>query len=420
MGLAAFVVAAGLARADDAAYEQPPISYSTTQPSDAVTALQKRMDAGMVDIDGGDGALAALLKALDIPASSQMLVFSKTSLQRNHISPGNPRAIYFNDDVYVGYVPSTGLVEVAATDPRIGPTFYSADLKRDRPKLVRQTDNCLQCHASSNTREIPGLLIRSVFPDGTGQPIAPAGQFLTTHESPIAERWGGWYVTGGLPASSTGMANLRYDDKNPSKPEAFPALDVEHDIDLSGYLLKTSDPVALLVLGHQVEAHNRITRALYGTLLALGDERVMKQGTGDKSAGHSESTMRRVKSACEPLVEYLLFSNEAKLPPGGMRVESAFAKEFEARGPRDAKGRSLRELDLNTRLLKYPCSWLIYSEAFDALPDVAREYVYRRMYEVLTGVDQSEAFANLNVGERRGILEVLRETKKGLPGYWGE
>src|SRR5215510_13614103 len=81
-------------------------------------------------------------------------------------------------------------------------------------------------------------------------------------------------------------------------------------------------------------------------------------------------------------------------------------------------GRSLRDLDLKRRLFKYPCSFLIYSETFDALPDAAKGAVYKRLWEILTGRDRSPRFAGLSQSERQAVLEILLETKSGLPEYW--
>jgi hypothetical protein len=414
---------APLAVAEPATYDAPPISYSTTKPSDPATHLQARLDAGDAGLDS-DGRpldlLASLLRELDIPVSSQTLVFSRTSLQRSSISPENPRALYFNDETYVGYVPGGRVIEVATTDPHLGTTFYTLD---QRPagsaamKLRRQVDNCLSCHGGNMTRDLPGLLLRSVYPDPTGEPILPAGTFLTNHESPFDQRWGGWYVTGPLPGGS--LANALFDESSPSDPKPVRTLDPAKSFDASNYLSAQSDPVALLVLAHQVEGHNRLTRALYGTELALRDEEIMAKALEEPVpvVNHSESTLRRIRHACDPLVEYLLFCNEPALP-GPVADPTTFAADFAARGPKDPRGRSLRDLDLHTRLFKYPCSYLIYSPSFDALPAPALEYVYHRLYAVLTGQDASKPFDHLSPQDRQSILEILRATKPDLPDYW--
>lgn len=418
--VASLLLAASSVLADVSAYDSAPINYSTTQPVDPATHLQAQLKAGDVSLDRSSPVdlLKSVLDAFDIPISSQTLVFSRTSLQRTLISPENPRAIYFNDDTYIGFVPGGRVVEIATTDPHLGPTFYTIDQHPAAPvRLIRQTENCLQCHASNMTRDLPGLIVRSVFANPAGDPILPAGTFLTTHESPMSERWGGWYVTGTLPGDS--MANKIYDDADPSNPKALPLMDPSKQFGAGMFPSPDSDPVALLVLGHQVEGHNRLTRALYASEQALHDESAINRELDihPPPGTHSDSTLSRIRHACDPLVEYLLFANEAPLP-GAVSGPTTFAADFSKRGPRDPQGRSLRDFDLHTRLFKYPCSYLIYSQSFDALPAPALDYVYHRLYDVLTGVDTSPPFAQLTPADRQAILEILRATKPNLPAYW--
>jgi len=410
-----------LLRAEPAIYDEDPIHYSASKPNDPAAQLQQWITQGKVKLksDGERGYLQSVLAALKIPASSQTLVFSKTSFQRDIISPKNPRALYFDDDTYIGYVPGGDVVEIASTDPQLGTVFYTLDQNTRRPKLVRQTDNCLQCHGSTLTRDIPGLVVRSVFSDSRGLPIFTAGTFVTTHESPLAERWGGWYVTGHL-GNQHHMGNQIW--KETDGPDPAPTTHVDNlssYLDVSKYLTPESDVVALMVLEHQVEAHNRLTRANYRARTALRDEKALNDALHEPTVPgvHTESIQSRLKNAGEPLVEYLLFSGEAPLaePVSGT---TSFARDFAARGPRDKNGRSLRDFDLKTRLFKYPCSYLIYSSSFDALPEAEKDYIYRRLYEILTGKDTSKDFAHLTPQDRTNILEILRDTKKGLPDYW--
>ena len=398
-------------------YEQPPISYSKSAPHDPVTPLLKAAEAGTSDLapDVQRGYLESLLRELKISPSSQTLVFSRTSFQRDRISPHRPRAVYFNDDTYVGYVPGGDVLEIASTDPTLGSTFYTLQQSVRPPRLIRQTENCLQCHGESMTRDIPGLLVRSLFVDSGGEPILSAGTFLTTHESPLAERWGGWYVTGDT-GGQRHMGNALFEEREGADPKP---LGPPPAIDPGAYLTPHSDIVALLVLEHQVEAHNRITRAAQGTLRALRDEKVMADALGEtlQSSAHSDSTNSRVKSSCEPLVEYLLFSGEAPLR-GPVQGDSKFAAEFSARGPRDSQGRSLRDFELKSRLFRYPCSYLIYSSAVDGLPDAARDYVYRRLFEVLVGNEDSKAYSHLAPTDRKAVAQILRETRPPLRAAW--
>jgi hypothetical protein len=434
--LALLLLAPPTLASNDDEYERAPIESSKATPTnDAVAQLIKRMERGEASLEWKDrfGYLPALLRELNVPASSQGLVFSRTSLQRDHISPRTPRAVYFNDDAYVGYVQNGGKIEIAASDATLGSVFYAIDQttppdgaggKLKPAQIVRKTDDCLSCHGSGMRVEIPGLMIRSVFADSRGNPILAGGTKTTTQGSPLAHRWGGWYATGSTSGQAT-MANSFYkpnkglEDPIPLEGAGEELTDLSDRIDTSAYLTPHSDPLALMVLEHQVEAHNRLTYAAQATLRALHDEKVINDALGETPAEgtHSDSTMSRVRNACEPVVEYLLFANETPLT-GQITGTSDFAKEFPLRGPRDSKGRSLRDLDFKTRMMKYPLSYLVYSDAFNGLPELAKSHIYRRLWAVLSGTDTSKPFAQLTPEDRTAIVEILRETKSDLPAYW--
>lgn len=418
--LAAFCLLTTAARAEDAAYDRPPINYSSPDLHDPVAALQHKLDAGQLKLtyDPKTGYLASLLKALNVPVSSQVLVFSKTSFQRNLIGPDTPRALYFDDDVYVGFVQGGDVIEITATDPQKGPIFYTLRQKtRGAPAFARQTDACLQCHASSMTQDLPGHLVRSVYPDADGQPILSAGSFRTNPASPLKQRWGGWYVTGRT-GSQVHMGNVFSRNKDDAESVDFTAgtnlLSLADRIDTSPYLSPHSDVVALMVLEHQVQVHNLITRANILTRLALHDAAELNKALGRPAGFRSESTVSRIKNAVEPLLKAMLFSEETPLTD---RVEgtSTFAGDFPECPPRDARGRSLRDLDLKTRLFQHPLSYLIYTPAFDALPQAAKDHFYTRLNEVLSGQDTRKDFAHLTPADRTAIREILLATKKNLP-----
>jgi hypothetical protein len=419
-----FVLSAAWARADDALYERTPINYLSAPPRDPVATLAKRIESGDLKLayDPSTGYLPALLKALKIPVSSQVLVFSKTSFQRDLIDPRRPRALYFNDDVYVGYVQGGEVLEIASTDPVNGPQFYTVRQSQrvGGPSFARQTDACLQCHASSGTHDLPGLVVRSVYPDADGQPILSAGTFRTNPASPLKQRWGGWYVTG-TSGAQTHMGNVFAPNQESAERTDFTTganlTNLDAKLDTSPYLTPHSDIVALMVMEHQAFVHNLITRANMLTRLALNDAAEMNKALGRPVNYRSDSTTSRIKNAVEPLLKGLLFCEETPLTDE-IRGTSTFAKDFASRGPRDEAGRSLRDLDLKTRLFKHPCSHLIYSNAVDALPREAREQLFHRLFEVLSGQDQSRDFAHLTAGDRRTILEILIATKKDLPAYF--
>ena len=399
-------------------------------PADAVARLQKGLQSGSVKLSRNprNGYLESVLTHLGIPPSSQSLVFSKTSFQRDLISPANPRAIYFDDETYVGWVPGADVLELAATDPQRGTVFYTLDQRdpaaRGEPAaFVEQTHSCLQCHAGPMTRDTPGLLVRSVFPDPDGQPVLSAGTHLTTQESPWPERWGGWYVTGTHGAQHH-MGNAFVTDE--ARPDqSFDRAANANVTDLSGrfntaaYPSPGSDVVALLVLTHQAEMHNLLSRAGEQARAALRDQQAMNRALGRPDDFRSDSTAARIESAGEALVRHMLFADEPHLTDE-VAGTSSFAADFEARGPRDAKGRSLRDFDLKRRLFRYPCSYLIYSDSFEALPGVMKDYVYGRLWRILTADDEAAGgdFAHLKRSQRRAIVQILAETKKGLPAYW--
>ncbi len=405
------------------AIEQPPINYLKTSVNDPISQLQKKLDAGEVKLhfDRKHGYLESVLKQLDVPQSSQVLVYSKTSFQVRNISPRTPRAVYFNDDVYIGWVQGGKVVEVSSVDPRLGANFYSLDQhKTEAPAFKRRTYECLQCHSSSLTRGVPGHLVRSVYTGPDGLPIFSAGTYLSDHSSPLKERWGGWYVSGEHGAQRH-LGNLLVrqsdDPENLDTEKGANAHDLSQWFETDPYLKPYSDIVALMVMEHQVNMQNRITRANFSTLLALRDGDVMNEMMERPASHRSDATTRRLHSAAEPVVKHLLFAEEISLssPVSGL---SGFTKEFAARGPFDKQGRSLRQFDLTTRLFKYPCSYLIYSKAFNKLPPPLLEDVYLRLWQVLTGEDTTAAFAHLTKTDRRAILEILRDTKKNLPEYW--
>lgn len=389
-----------------AGYEAPPIRYSASKAEDVVAKLDPRR----LEPDDSFGYLGTLLKALDVPVSSQTLVFSKTSFQLRRISPRSPRALYFNDEVYVGWVPGGEVLEVSAVDPNLGAVFYTLDTKG---KIQRQTDACLQCHDSRGlTLGVPGHIVRSVYASGDGTPQLSLGTFRTNHHSPLEERWGGWYVTGEH-GTMRHMGNVTY----PEAPD-LPRLaerganvtDLADRFDTFSYPAATSDIVALLVLEHQTYLQNLITRANHETRVALVQCEDINRLTGDPPGTLTEGTRSRIRANCEPLVEGLLFSGEAPLT-ARVKGTSGFAETFSKRGP-------LRAFDLERRLFAVPCSYLIYSKAFDALPAPARDYVSGRMRDILLGRDSGKAWAHLSEVDKAAILKTLRETKPDFTRDW--
>jgi len=416
-----FLHVGNLRAADE--FEREPILYSESTPDNRISRLQQKLDSGEVLLkhDGEKSYVSSLLKVLEVSVASQMLVFSKTSLQMRCISPRTPRAIYFNDDVYVGFCQSGDVLEVSAVDAQLGTVFYTMNQEEDaKPQFQRRTDNCLVCHSSSRTEGVPGHLVRSLYVDASGQPLLSAGSRMVDHTTPIEQRWGGWYVTG-THGSQKHLGNLIVRGRDVQEPvdnSAGQNVNALKDrLNVNHYVSPHSDIVALMVLEHQVLVHNRIVKAGFDTRQALSYDVMMNKTLENPVGTRSESTTRRIKSTGDRLVEALLFVDEAKLtePIAGT---SGYAEQFAAAGPRDSRGRSLRDLDLTTRMLKYPCSYLIYSEAFNGLPDESRNYVWHRLFDILSGQDQSEKFAHLSQDDRKAILEILRATISDLPEYY--
>lgn len=387
-------------------FDEDTIGYSKTASSGAVDRLQKALDEKKTELrfDPKFGYLPAVLEALGVSAESQMLVFSKTSFQRERIDPENPRALFFNDDVYIGYVPGSPVLEISEADPTLGGVFFTMEqTKAGRPKFTRN-DQCLECHASAKTMGSPGHLLRSFEVDSSGVVDLQSGVSLVTDRTPFAERFGGWYVTG-QHGAQTHRGNL-FGAKAFSRAIKEPNFrgnvrDLGPFFETSKYPRNQSDIVALMVLEHQVHAHNFITRLKYETAIAL-----QQYGKID-----------HLKSKVESFLQYMLFTEEAALT-NAIQGSPAFVKEFEARGPFDSSGRSLRQFDLSKRLFKYRCSYLVYSEAFDALQPAIKTMIYKRLWEILSGADKSENFKMITAGERAEILQILGATKPGLPDYW--
>lgn len=353
--------------------------------------------------------IQAVLDRLHIDADSQMLVFSKTSVQAPRVSPERPRAIYFSDDVAVAYLPGSTSLEMIATDPRHGPVFYVVSAGASGTPTLTKSETCLRCHHGPNTNGVPGLYVGSVLPGPTGLPLGDDTAIITDHRSRFPDRWGGWYVTarsGEQPDRANAVAT------NPADPSALvrdsrPNLpSLIGRVDTSNYPASTSDIVALMTFEHQTQAINLITRVDWETRLRQA-----------ALIGH-EGPAVPPEEAIEELVRYLLFEGEAPLAET-IEGTSSFTRTFPKKGPADRLGRSLRDFDLHTRLFRYPLSFMVYSPAFDALPEPARSRVYRRLFEVLSGQDPSPKYAHLSPQDRRAILEILRATKRGLPSYWG-
>ncbi len=414
------------------AREYPVMRYGTRNPTDRVAELQRRIAGGQIELsfEPGQGYLASLLASLDVPASSQMLVFSGTSLQARLVSSDTPRAIYFGDDVYVAWLQGSDFLEIAALDPDLGPVFYTLTQEEsDTPDFRRETETCLECHDTYGLSGggVPRLLIGSGPTDAMGRMASHEGWILTTDQTPVSRRWGGWYVTG-THGDQRHAGNIVVRPSNVSAPPDTPARSGEaadgNRTDLSGlldtdpYLTGHSDIVALMVVEHQIYVQNLLTRVNWEVRTLLDAPSVGAGRAPVSVGGVGDDLEARIAAVVEPLGRAMLFVDEATLA-GLITGTSGFRSDFESRGPVDGEGRSLRHLDLSRRLFRYPMSFLVYSEAFDGLPSEAKEQVFLRVWEVLTGLDRSGEFDHLSEIDRIAILEILRETQEDFADWIG-
>jgi hypothetical protein len=396
-----------------AAYEEPPLNYSNTVTSNRADRIDRQWRDGQLKgvKEYGLPALRTFLKLFEIPEESQTLVFSKTSLQYARISPENPRALYFSDDAYFGWVPG-GIYELTLNDPQLGLVFYEID---PFDRQFRRSRNCLNCHAGSRTRDWPGVLVRSIYPESDGTPMGQAGGFVTGHDSPFDERWGGWYVTGHHGNSRhLGNGIAKWVDGNALINSATNSnvTDLKSRFDTAKHLRPGSDIVALMVLEHQCEMHNRLSRALLRIRKWAARQAEFARMVGRPASKEPTGTLLTVLNGeRDRIVEHLLFRDEIELPEGGIKGASDFEKGFRRNRKEDAQSRSLKDFDLKTRLFKYRCSYMIYSEAFDILPEMLKRAVYQKLFEILESTELPARFAHLSADERSTIREILLATK---------
>ncbi len=401
-------------------FEQLPIDYHRTKSDDSLMELQTRLQSNDIlsHYDAEKGYLPWLLKELDIAESSQVLVFSKTSAQVQRISPSIPRAIYFNDHTYVAWIPRAALIEIMAVDAQLGPVFYTlAQTDSTRARFRRDQGQCLLCHASPRTQRVPGAMVRSMQVDINGLPLFEAPHVTTDHRTPFVRRWGGWYVTG-KHASMQHMGNTFL--RNRRDPEPFNyrqganLIDLSQHVTLDLYPTPHSDLVALMVLEHQSQMLNHLTKANFETRIAVDYDNVLNRALDRPMDFRSNSTRRRIAAVGETLVKYLLFIDEYRLT-GSVSGTSEFTTVFPSCGPRDRLGRSLRDFDLEQNLFKYPCSYMIYTPSFTNLPDAVKTYVTRRMQGILFSSSRRPPFDQLSDNDCRNVREILADT---LPGLW--
>jgi hypothetical protein len=371
----------------DQSINHPAIKYLTADTDTVVDRLNQKLRDGSAKLvfDEKTGYLKSVLDLLQVPVESQVMVYTQTSLQAQHVTMNNPRAIYFNDTVSVGYIRGAGLIEVMAQDPQMGSIFYVIHQAPAAQATFGRDQQCLRCHLSWDTLGVPGLSVLTTFPRKSEMDYANGG--AVDHYKPIEERWGGWYVTGRkVPVRHMGNYPLIVPTGVGTSPPVRTSLDGLFD--LGGYLTPYSDIVALMVLDHQAHFSNLVTRAAWEAKLG--------------------ETLR-IAEAADALADYMLFVDEATLA-SPIEGSSGYAEKFVAQGPKDAKGRSLYELDLKTRLQKYPLSYMIHSPAFRALAAAPKNLAMGKINRVLSGEIKDEKYAHLTPEMRASIREILRAT----------
>ena len=395
-------------------YDQLPHNYWKAKLKDPMSLLLENVNDGRVKlVESNDyHLLENLLNELDIDKESQVLVFSKTSLQRAAVSSKNPRAIYFNDEIYLGWMPK-GRIEIASADPERGFVFYFQRPINDRKSQLFVRDKvCLECHAGSATNFLPGPLGRSVFPNNNGRSLKSVDTYeLIGHHVPLSERWGGWYVTGEHQSlKHMGNAVAYRTNNNELKLKKFTEdLGLKRILKESNYPHPGSDVAALLIFDHQVGIHYELVEAAYRARQSLFNNK-------KSSVQNNESINKSISSIADDLVPHILMRDEIKL---GEKIlnpneESDFIRVFSERGIKDSKGRSLRDLKLKDTIFKYSCSYMIYSKSFVSLPDALKSAVFKRIKDILNNRIKTKEYDYISSETKMELLEILNET---VPGF---
>lgn len=400
-------------------FEEEPINYSGSEAESAITRIADRIAMGeaLLQAPTDREILAEVLTELEVDPESQVLVFSKTSAQNARISPWTPRAIYFSDNAYVGWV-QNGNIETITFDKQLGAVFHIIDLNRRKEgesAEIRRETSCLSCHASTLTNDVPGILVRSVYPDSSGRPLLEWGSTHTSHSSALSTRWGGWYVTG-RSGSEGNLGNVTF-GKGGSKLVSKGSVEsLSLDLNTKPYLGGgESDIVALMLLEHQVLVHNAVLAGHLTAFRFRHQNRMIRKSLGeDPDSPLSDSYRLALDNLSEKIVSALLFAEEYELPEDGPEGGAAYQKAFGEHAIQARNGHSLREFRLYERLFKYRCSYLIYCDAFTNLDPLMKTRVLTRMHEILTHPGADPAYEHLSASESKRILAILGDT---LPAW---
>lgn len=387
-------------RANPQRFEKPPHDYWTRALRDPFSVWLEKVAKGEAVVPTGSEieVMRGFLKIFSVPVSSQMMVYSATSRQ-TIISPYRPRALYFKEDLYIGFVPG-GRIEVASIDPEAGPVFRIFNFPQGDRAVIQpdRSDRCMQCHAGHDNHQLPKLVIDSVIVNHEGGSLETWRTVKFGHEVPLSERFGGWHLTGrhnmghGNQLGQLSQGRLTVMENPPGSL-----------FDLNRYPLPVSDILPQLLHDHQAGFHNLITEAVYK----------FRELTAPEHGPLTPDDEKELDRHAEEIVSYLLFKNEAKLPPGGITGYPDYVKDFQANRRPGPGGLSLKDLDLNTRLFRHRCSYMLYSDHWNGLPAPVRDRCWRRMKVLLSANDPGHA-AWLPAEERAAIRQILAAT---LPEY---
>lgn len=395
-----------LIRAVPQRFESPPHDYWTRPLTDPFTVWLNKVQRGETTAPSGDelAVVRAYLKIFNVPVSSQMIVYSATSRQRI-ISPGRPRALYFNEDLYIGFVPG-GRIEVASIDPAAGPVFRIFDFPRGERASIQpdRSDRCMQCHAGHDNNQLPKLVIDSVIVNDEGGSLETWRTAKFGHDVPLPERFGGWHLTGGHHMAThhgNTLGNLSGGKLTvmPNPPGKL--------FDLARYPLPTSDILPQLLHDHQAGFHNLLTEAVYRQreLLAAG------KGTLTPA---DETELNRLAGE---IADYVLFQTEARLPAAGVTGDPAYVTDFRANRRAIAGDHSLKDFELKTRLFRYRCSYMLYSQHWTELDPGIKTRCWSRLKVLLHETGPGHA-AWLPATERTAIRRILAGTLTDAPAEW--
>lgn len=384
-------------------FKAEPHNYFQRTSKDRFAQLLERLNRKdtKLDVSGDKPLLQSLLTALKVPVHSQMLVFSATSLQDDKIHPTNPRALYFNDDTYVGFVPGARL-EVISIDPEIGAVFYIFDkLRPGSLPLIQRSDKCMNCHAGNATHRVPGLVAESVMPAANGASLESYRHEEFGHQIPLEHRFGGWHLTGGHHLENP-HAN-QFGQMNAGKLTTRRIMPGEL-YDMGAHLLPTSDILPQLVHEHQLGFTNRAIELQY-VVRSMLHQTKGRPSTKDNAV---------LEDLIHQFTRYILFADEAALPAQGIEGDPEFIREFTRAG--QSTGASLRDFDLKKHLFKNRCSYMLESSVWEGLPAFVKQRVYARIWAALT--EQGKEFAYLGSAEKQNIRLILKDTRRDLPSFW--